>query len=67
VIDEKIVIERVGMIEVCDVAIVEREIRDVSVVGVLLNKNYFAGADGLENPIRNRCLSRPGAPTNADD
>ncbi len=45
VIDEQIVVERVGMIEVGDTAVIERQIGEISVVGVLLNENDFAGAD----------------------
>jgi hypothetical protein len=67
VVHEQVVIERVGMIEVGDVTIVERKVGDVSVVRVLLNKNYFAGTDRFKNPIRNSCFPRSRAPTNADD
>jgi hypothetical protein len=54
------------MIEIGDVTIVEREIREITVVRVLLNKDYFAGTDGFKNAIRNRCFPRTCATTNAD-
>src|SRR5687767_9553371 len=54
------------MIEIGDAAIVEREVGQVSVVGVLLNENDFTGTDRFENAIGDCRLARSCAATNAD-
>ena len=41
---QQIVIERIGMIEVCDLTIVERQILQVAVIRILLNEDDFARA-----------------------
>src|SRR6266496_991210 len=61
VLDEQIVIERVGMIEVSDLPIVERQIREVAIIRVLLNEDYFARLDRFQNAVRYCCLTRSGA------
>src|ERR1043165_1708674 len=66
VIDEQFVVERVRMIEVCEAAVIERQIGEVAVVGVLLDENYFAGADRFKDAIRDGGLSRSRSTRNAN-
>ena len=54
------------MIEVRNLTIVEREIYEVPIVRVLLNKNDFAGTNWFEDPIRNGCFSGARASTDAN-
>src|SRR5690349_21420039 len=65
-IDEQFVVERVGMIEVCDATEIERQIGEVAIVGVLLDENYFAGADRFKDAICNSGLSRSSSTRNAN-
>ena len=44
-INEQFVIERVRMIEICDAAVIKWQIGEIAVVRILLDENYFAGAD----------------------
>jgi len=54
------------MIEVGDLAEVERKVFEITVVRILLNENYFPGANGLENAIGNSCLTRTSAAADAN-
>src|SRR6185369_3709706 len=65
-IDEQFVVERVRMIEICHATEIERHIGEVAVVGVLLDENYFTGADRFKNAICNRGLSRSSSTRDAD-
>src|SRR4030095_1964899 len=65
-IHQQIVFERIRMIEICDLTIVEWKVFEIAVIGVLLNKNYFAGANRFEDAICNSCLSRSRTTGNAD-
>src|SRR5580765_3603421 len=65
-VHQQIVVERVRMIEICDLTIVERKILEIAVIGILLNKNYFAGANRFEDAICNGCLSRSRTTTNTN-
>src|SRR5205823_4188759 len=56
-INQQLVIDGVGMIEVRRVAIVQRHVFQIAVIKILLNEDDFVGAYGFEDPIRYRCLA----------
>ena len=57
VIDQQFVVNRVRVIEICRVAVVERHVFQIAVVKILLNEDDFIGAHRFEDPIRNRRLA----------
>ena len=65
-IDQQIVIDRVGMIEVGRVAIIQRHVLQIAIVQVLLDENDFVGMDGFENAIGDRRLPRTCAAADAN-
>jgi hypothetical protein len=64
---EQVIIKRVGMIEVGQLSKVERKICEVTIIGVLLNKDYFACLYSFQDAVSYRGFSRPGPAGNADD
>jgi hypothetical protein len=44
-IDKQFIVERVRMVEIRDTTVIQRQIGEISVVGVLLNKDDFVGTD----------------------
>src|SRR5687768_17639508 len=66
VVNEQIVVERIRMVEIGEAAKIEWKVRQVAIVGVLLNENDFTGTNRFKNAIGDRRLSRSRAATNAD-
>ena len=56
-IDQEIVIERVRMIEVRSIPIIQRHILQIAIIEVLLNKDDFVGAHRFQNAIGDRGLA----------
>ena len=56
-IDQQLVIDRVRMIKVCRVTIIERHVHQIAVVQILLDKNNLVSPDRFEYPIRYRRLA----------
>jgi len=67
VVDEQVVIERVGMIEVSKLAIVQRQILEITVIGILLNEDNFARPNGFQDAVCYRSLTRSGPAGNANN
>src|SRR5262245_43735967 len=65
-IHQQIIVERIGMIEIGDVAVIKWQVFEVTVIRVLLDKNYFIGTDGFQNTVGHRCLAGSCPPTNAN-
>src|SRR5687767_4533493 len=61
VMNQQLVIESVRVIKISDLAIVEREVLDVTVVRVLLNEDHFAGTNRFQNAVSHCSLARSGA------
>jgi hypothetical protein len=66
-IHQQIVVDRVRMIEIGRIAIVERHILKIAIVKILLDEDDFVSADRLQNPISDCRLARAGAAANAYD
>jgi hypothetical protein len=67
VVNKQIVIKRVGMIEVSDLAIVERQILEVAIVGILLDEDHLAGLHRFQDAVCHGGFSRSGPAGNAND
>ncbi len=61
-VDEQIVVERVGMIEIRNLPVVERQIFQIAVIRILLNENDFTGLDCFQDAVCYRRLARPVPP-----
>src|SRR4030095_6882842 len=64
VVNQKIVVQRIRMIEIRDLAVIEREVFKIAVIRILLNKNYLIRTNRFENSVSNSCFSRTGSTTN---
>ena len=53
-IDQQFIVDRVRMVEVGRIPIVQRQVLEIAIVKILLDENYFVGADRLEDAIRDR-------------
>ena len=56
-IDQQIIIERVRMIEVSRVPIVQRHVLEIAIVKVLLDEDYFVCTDRFQDAIGDRGLA----------
>ena len=57
-IDEQVVIECVRMVKVCNLAKVERQVLEVSVLLILLNENDFTRLNCFQNAVGDCGLAR---------
>jgi hypothetical protein len=60
VMDEKIVVQSIRMIEIGGLPKIKGQIFKVSVIRVLLDKDHVLGIHGFENAFRNSGFSGPG-------
>ena len=61
-IHEQVIIKRVGMIEVGNLSKVEWQVLDITIIGVLLNKDDFAGPNSLQDRLATVVLPDPVPP-----
>ncbi len=53
-IDQQFVVDRVRMIEVGRIPIVQRHVLEIAIIKILLDENDFVGTDRLQDAIRDR-------------
>jgi hypothetical protein len=67
VAQQQFVVERVGVVEVAHVAVAERDVLEVLVVGVLVDDHDAIGAELAHDGAGDQRLSRAGATGDADE
>src|SRR4029077_16754801 len=53
-IDQQLLVDRIRMIEVRRIPIVQRHVLEIAIVKILLDENHFVRADRLQDAIRDR-------------
>ena len=64
-VDEHITVDRIRMIEISLMTLVQRHVREISVIRVLLHENNVSRTDSLNDRLRNRRFPRACAAANS--
>ena len=65
-INKHVAVERVRMIEICLLTLVERHIGKIAVIRILLDKHHFSRTDRFDNSSGYRRFPRPSSAANSD-
>src|SRR5438552_282725 len=65
-VDEHITVDRIRMIEISLMTLVQRHVREISVIRVLLHENNVSRTDSLNDRLRNRRFPRARSAANSD-